>query len=347
MLEIQLDFIFREMEFRVPARTSRDSLFSKPSWFIRLTDTSTGAVSHGECSLIPSLSIDDRQTITKTLNELKTSGLSASIDLTQFAQTPALLFALEMALLSLNQNPFQFFNCPFYTEKRPIPINGLIWMDSVEGMLEQIKDRVSEGFRILKMKVGALNHKEELEMLNAFRQAYPANEFELRVDANGAFTKDNALNRLEELSQFDIHSIEQPVQPQQWKLMGDLVRNSPIPIALDEELIGYPNKEDLLDEINPHYLIIKHSLIGGFKESNHWIRLAEERNIKWWATSALESNIGLNAISQWCSASGSSLPQGLGTGKLFTNNIPSPLEVTAATIRLNAAEWDLSDLHFD
>lgn len=347
MLEIQLDFNFREMQFRVPARTSRDALYSKPSWFIKLTDTSTGAVSYGECSLIPSLSIDAPKTITKILNELKSIGLSASIDLTLFSKTPALRFALEMALQSLNQHPFQFFNCPFYNEKRPIPINGLIWMDSVEGMLEQIKDRVSEGFRILKMKVGALDHKQELEMLHAFRQAYPVNEFELRVDANGAFTEENALQRLEELSQFDIHSIEQPIKPQQWKLMGDLVRNSPIPIALDEELIGYPNKEALLDEVNPHYLIIKHSLIGGFEESNSWIRLAEERNIKWWATSALEANIGLNAISQWCSASGSPLPQGLGTGKLFTNNIPSPLEVTSAMIRLNEEQWDLSDLHFD
>lgn len=347
MVNIQLEFCFREMQFRVPARTSRDTLFRKPSWFIRLTDQLTGASAYGECSLIPGLSIDDPERISEILTQLQSNGLSAEMDLTQYAQQPALRFALEMALLSLNKQPFQFFDCPFFNFKAPTPINGLIWMDSGEGMLAQIKDRVDEGFRILKMKVGALDHQEELDMLHAFREAYPSDTYELRVDANGAFTKENALQRLDELAQFNIHSIEQPIKPKQWKVMRDLVQNSPIPIALDEELIGYPDKAAVLDEIHPHYLIIKPSLIGGFHEADEWTHLAEERDIKWWATSALEANIGLNAIAQWCSASGNPLPQGLGTGKLFTNNIPSPLEVKNATIYLNHSEWDLSDLSFD
>lgn len=345
MNSIQLDFVFREMNFRVPARTSRDTLFTKPSWFIRLTDSATLQTGYGECSLIPTLSIDDPVRITSELQSLKSSGLSEEVDLSYFSFAPALRFALESAINSLKHQPFTVFPSSF--DKNPIPINGLIWMDHAEGMLQQIEDRVAEGFSILKMKVGALDHEEELEILRAFRSRYPSSQFELRVDANGAFTKENALDRLNELSQFDIHSIEQPIKPRQWELMKDLVANSPIPIALDEELIGYPDKELVLDTIMPDYLIIKPSLIGGFREAEEWTKLASERGINWWATSALEANIGLNAIAQWCAQSGNPLPQGLGTGRLFTNNIPSPLLVKDAHIQATNTPWDLSSLDFD
>ena len=345
MNPIRLDYVFREMNFRVPARTSRDTLYTKPSWFIRLTDENSSRTGYGECSLIPTLSIDDQDEIKRQLKTLQESGLSDAFDLRSFSATPALRFALEMALESLKNGPFTVFDSSF--EKEPIPINGLIWMDNGEGMLQQIEDRVAEGFTILKMKVGALEHQEEMHMLKAFRERYPASDFELRVDANGAFSAENAFDRLHELSQFNIHSIEQPIKPRQWNVMRDLVKKSPIPIALDEELIGYPDKALALDTIMPDYLIIKPSLIGGFREANEWTQLAEERSIKWWATSALEANIGLNAIAQWCAQSGNPLPQGLGTGRLFTNNIPSPLLVKDAHIHSNQSPWDLSSLDFD
>lgn len=345
MNPIQLDYVFREMNFRVPARTSRDTLYTKPSWFIRLTDLRTNRAGYGECSLIPTLSTDDPSEIERHLQSLHEAGIHETIELTQFAPTPALRFALEMALNSLNNGPFIAFESTFQT--KPIPINGLIWMDHAEGMLQQIEDRVAEGFSILKMKVGALEHEKEIEMLQAFRSLYPADQFELRVDANGAFTKENALERLQELAQFSIHSIEQPIKPKQWDLMRHLVKESPIPIALDEELIDYPDKALLLDTVMPDYLIIKPSLIGGFREADEWTRMAEQRGIQWWATSALEANIGLNAIAQWCAQSGNELPQGLGTGRLFTNNIPSPLLVKDAHIHCTQAHWDISSLDFD
>lgn len=343
MSELRFQWAFREMQFKFAARTSRNTLQSKPSWFIKLTDEN-GNSGWGECSLIPGLSIDNVEKIEAQLRSWQGSLSRKMLEDAALAELPALRFALETAFQSLDANGFDLYPSAFTANEKGIDINGLIWMDDTSGMLEQINDRIAEGFHIIKMKVGALDHAEEIKMLETFRKRYPAHRFELRVDANGAFTPENALQRLNELAQYEIHSIEQPIKAGQAREMAQLCEESPISIALDEELIYTPPNAALLDQIRPDYLILKPSLLGGLAVAEQWRLLAQERGIGWWATSALESNIGLNAIAQWCAISGNPLPQGLGTGKLFTNNIHSPLEVRDAQLHYRRSEWELSDL---
>jgi L-alanine-DL-glutamate epimerase-like enolase superfamily enzyme len=222
-----------------------------------------------------------------------------------------------------------FFESDFTNGKKGIPINGLIWMGRQEKMLEQIKDKLQHGFSCIKIKVGAINFDEEVSLLKFIRQKFPKDVIEIRLDANGAFTNKNVFENLETLSAFDIHSIEQPVKDGQFELMKKICSSSPIPIALDEELIGvkYDNQLKLLQFISPQYIILKPSLLGGFESANRWITFAEQEKIKWWATSALESNTGLSAIAQWVATKNNSLMQGLGTGSLYSNNMPSSLQI--------------------
>ena len=259
---------------------------------------------------------------------------------------PAIKFAIETAFKSL-ENPsssFQLFNSDFTNSKKGIKVNGLIWMGDIKFMKDQIKIKLENGFNCLKLKVGALEFQSELELLRNIRKEYSNSDLEIRLDANGAFRKDEAIEKLKKLSEFSIHSVEQPIMPKQLQEMADICELSPISIALDEELIGIHStfeRQRILDIISPHFLIIKPSLLGGFKDSDNWIALAEERKINWWATSALESNLGLNAIAQWVSTKKNNLRQGLGTGMLFSNNIQSPLEILKDEIFLNANKnWD-------
>jgi L-alanine-DL-glutamate epimerase-like enolase superfamily enzyme len=156
---------------------------------------------------------------------------------------------------------------------------------------------------------------------------------QLRLDANGGFKYPQALYQLELLSQYAIHSIEQPIKAKQWAFMAELCRESPLPIALDEELIGVNDpsaKRQMLRIIKPSYIVLKPSLHGGMAGCREWIEIARDEGIGSWITSALESNVGLNAIAQFCSSvygPGITMPQGLGTGQLFTDNIPMPLEI--------------------
>ena len=252
---------------------------------------------------------------------------------------PSIQFGLEQALLSVKSvNPFVLFPSNFTESKDSVNINGLIWMGSEAFMKKQIADKLETGFSTIKMKIGAIDFETELALLKSIRKEFSSNEIELRVDANGAFAPKEALDKLKRLSDFELHSIEQPIKQGQIGEMADLCAKTPIPIALDEELIGVfdvTKKKELLLTIKPQYIILKPSLVGGIRSSEEWIDLAEKQQAGWWITSALESNIGLNAIAQWTYTLRNKMPQGLGTGSLFTNNIESPLEVKNGYLHYN------------
>lgn len=267
-------------------------------------------------------------------------------DLKEF---PSIQFGLEQALLSLESHSgFDLFPSDFTSGKKSIPINGLIWMGNEKFMRDQIEKKLKEGFTTLKMKIGAIDFDTELSLLKSIRNRYDASDLELRVDANGAFRYKEALRKLDLLSQLDIHSIEQPIKAGQAEAMHNLCRSTPLPIALDEELIGVINLEDkkrIINTIQPQYIILKPSLVGGFQGSKDWINLAEDSGIGWWITSALESNIGLNAIAQFTYTLENHLPQGLGTGGLFTNNISCPLFVDQGALHYSKdGKWQEPEL---
>lgn len=326
------------LEFKRPSGTSRGVLTTKETWFIIIT--SEGKTGVGECGLLRSLSIDDRPDYENKLSwvcENISLGVDALWD--QLLDFPSLQFGVEMAFRSLeSSDPFLLHPSEFTSGNATIPINGLVWMGEKSFMKEQILEKIKNGFKCIKLKIGAIDFEAELDLLKFIRSEFSSEEMEIRVDANGAFAIEDALAKLHRLSQFNIHSIEQPIKQGQFSDMAKLCELTPIPIALDEELIGVTgvtNKRDLLQTINPHYVIFKPSLIGGYKGTEEWLQLAEELGIGWWVTSALESNVGLNAISQWTFTKESQLPQGLGTGGLYTNNFESPLEVKDGNIMYN------------
>ncbi|UKN02053.1 o-succinylbenzoate synthase [Paracrocinitomix mangrovi] len=319
------------LQFNQPAGTSRGVLKSKNSWIIEVWNEENPAIKGiGEASIIENLSPEwDNIQYERKLNDfLNSIHDRISLDLKKY---PSIEFGIEAALLDLENGGKQiYFDTPFTQGREGISINGLIWMGEKEFMLQQIKQKMADGFRCLKLKIGAINFEDELALLKYIRSHFGPQDLELRVDANGAFSVDNAMEKLEQLSAFHLHSIEQPIQPKQWIDLEQLCKNTPIPIALDEELIGisdYGIREQLLDAAKPQYIILKPSLVGGFTSSDNWIELAEKRNIGWWITSALESNVGLNAIAQYASTKNNPMPQGLGTGLLFANNTPSTLVI--------------------
>jgi o-succinylbenzoate synthase len=319
-----------ELIFKRPSGTSRGVLKTKETWFLIIQEGEKYGI--GECGLLRGLSFDDVPNYEQKL-EWVCNNISLGLEklLVLLIDFPSIQFGLEQAFLSLNsKKPFELFPSDFIYKENSIVINGLIWMGSKDFMLEQIAEKLKLGFNCIKMKIGAIDFDTELELLKSIRAKYSKEEIELRVDANGAFSKEEALGKLKLLAELDLHSIEQPIKQNNWSAMADLCSKTPLPIALDEELIGITTleeKEKLLHAIKPQYIILKPSLVGGFKGSLEWIKLAEENSVKWWVTSALESNIGLNAIAQWTYTLKNKLPQGLGTGSLFTNNFDSPLQV--------------------
>ena len=336
-----------KLQFKFPAGTSRGVLLHKPSSFLILEKDGFSGI--GECSTIPDLSIDLTETYSEKLDELcrlLNEGYDPStIVLDDF---PSIAFGLETALLDLEANGSKILFPSAFTEgKTGIPINGLVWMGDKDFMQKQIRDKIAAGYRCIKLKVGAIDFETELEIISGIRNEFSPDDMEIRLDANGGFSPENALERLNKLSNFQIHSIEQPIKQKQFDAMAELCRQSPIPIVLDEELIGVnpQEKEEILEQIKPAYIILKPSLIGGFRESEEWIKGAEKLNIGWWITSALEANIGLNAIAQWTFTLNSSLPQGLGTGQLYNNNIPSALHIEKAQLFYKPENvWDLSSI---
>jgi len=345
---LQARYIKHTLQFKQASGTSRGILKTKNSWFLILCETNNPNIQGvGECSIIEGLSPENLEKY-----ESKLQFVCQNIDqrehlLDKLSKFPSIQFGLETALLDIQAKGGKtLFRSHFVRSHSPIKINGLIWMGNKDFMIEQIKTKIENGFSCLKLKIGAIDFEEELNILKSIRTEYSHDVLELRVDANGAFSPKSALDKLNVLSEFDLHSIEQPIKQGQFEEMAKLCELSPLAIALDEELIGITelgNKQSLLEEIQPHYIILKPSLIGGIKGSDEWIESAGELSIPWWITSALESNIGLNAISQYAATFNNPLPQGLGTGQLYTNNIDCPLTLNGDQLTYNQEiKWDLS-----
>jgi o-succinylbenzoate synthase len=326
------------LNFKRPSGTSRGILKTKETWFIILKDKGKQGI--GECGILRTLSIDDRPDYEEKLKwTCKNSNRGLAFLLKELCEFPSIQFGVEQAFLSLqSQTSFELFPSEFTKGNQGIPINGLVWMGDQAFMKTQIKEKLAAGFSCIKMKIGAIDFETEIALLTSIRKEFSSSEIELRVDANGGFDPNNALEKLKRLSELEIHSIEQPIQQGQFEEMALLCEKTPLPIALDEELIGVfsvTKKEGILQAIQPQYIILKPSLVGGFAGSQEWIEKAESYNIGWWITSALESNVGLNAISQWAFTLNNKMPQGLGTGGLYTNNIESPLEIEKGSLHYN------------
>ena len=334
----------RPLKFKTPAGTSRGILNEKPSWFLFLKNEHDNKQGIGECSIIPGLSIDRERAIEPTLQKICHSiNQGTTINPQEMGHGfPAIQFALETALIDYqNAGRHILFPSAFTSGEESIPINGLIWMGNAEDMRNQVNKKLEQGFACIKLKIGAIDIDEELSIIHELRKAYPASKLELRVDANGAFHYDEAREVMKELAIREVHSIEQPIPQGNIENMAKLSADSPLAVALDEELIGhikYHNKYQLIEAIKPQYLILKPSLLGGFSASKEWIKIAEDIQSSWWVTSALESNIGLNALAQWTYTLGADIPQGLGTGGLFRENIDSPLEIRDAQLFYNTSK---------
>jgi o-succinylbenzoate synthase len=334
------------LNFKRPSGTSRGILKTKETWFIIIDDNGKRGV--GECGILRTLSIDDRPDYEEKL-KWTCQNIQLGLDtlLKELFEFPSIQFGLEQVFLSLDsKNKFELFPSKFTQGKESILINGLVWMGGKEFMKRQIKEKLTSGFSCIKMKIGAIDFETEMDLLTTIRKEFSSKEIELRVDANGAFLPQNALEKLKRLSDLDIHSIEQPIKKGQLEEMALLCEKTPLPIALDEELIGVfleERKEELLQIIQPQFIILKPSLIGGFNGSNEWIEKAKKQNISWWITSALEINIGLNAIAQFTHTLQNKMPQGLGTGSLYTNNFNSPLEIEKGNLQYNNSKsWNFN-----
>ena len=336
------------LHFKRPSGTSRGVMNNKETWFIILEKEGKKGI--GECGILRGLSIDDRPDY-----EAKLQWTCANIHLgvnqlwEALIEFPSIQFGVEMAFRSLaSETPFLLFPTEFTKGVKSIPINGLVWMGEEPFMKQQIEEKLADGFSCIKLKIGAIDFEKELQLLRYIRQYFTPEQVEIRVDANGAFTTTVALDKIMQLAGFNIHSIEQPIQKNNTDSMAELCKITPIPIALDEELIGVfslEEKEQLLQKIKPQYIILKPSFIGGFRGTKEWILLAEKYKIGWWITSALESNIGLNAIAQWAFLQHNLMPQGLGTGALYTNNFDCPLAVFKGQLWYQKErQWDF---HFE
>ena len=363
----KIDISERTLHFKQPAGTSRGVYTTRHSYYLTLTsDEIPGVVGVGECATLPDLSCDAKPEYAVTLRQVcQMVEQMGRIPYDMIRAYPSITFGLETAFASFfdaakklleivpaegasssemlkqkgvsvpagMENLVDLYDSPFGRGEEGITINGLVWMGTYEEMLARLEEKLQAGFHCVKLKIGAIDFFKELDLIKRIRDVYTREQVELRVDANGGFLPENAMSQLEALAKYDIHSIEQPIKLHQWPKMAQLCRETPLPIALDEELIGVnvrSMKEALLDTVRPQYIILKPSLHGGIYGCNEWIQLADQRGIGSWITSALESNIGLNAIAHYAAkvyGPNVEMPQGLGTGLLFTDNIPMPLEI--------------------
>lgn len=343
---IKARFLKHVLQFKEPAGTSRGVLHNKPTYFLILSDGKNHGI--GECGVLPGLSIDDRDGYDEVLEWVCANiHLPSVLIREELTKWPSILFGWEQATRSLDLNgDLRLWYTSFSRGESGQPINGLIWMGDLNFMREQVKKRLDEGFTCLKMKIGAVDLEQELGIIEKLRSEFDPQSLEIRVDANGAFQPNEVPRILDSLARFKVHSIEQPIQAGQWQEMAAICENPSIPVCLDEELIGIYETEEkkrLAQTIRPQFFILKPSLIGGFESSKEWIEIASQFNSGWWMTSALESNIGLNAIAQFTAALGNPMPQGLGTGSLYTNNIPSPLMVRNGQLWYEKdTQWDLT-----
>lgn len=359
---LKVKWLKHTLKFKFEAGTSRGVYTEKDTFFLKIFDSENPSVfGLGEAAPLKGLSIDDfpnfeqiLQEICDTFNslDLEVFEWNINIILSQLIddRLPSIKFGFETALLDvMNGGRRIIFDNDFSKSQKAININGLVWMGSKEFMTAQVDEKLAAGFDTIKMKVGAINFTEELEILASIRQQFSAEQITLRVDANGAFSPEEAPKKLAQLVNYQIHSIEQPIKQHQPEAMAELCQNSSIPIALDEELIGvsdYVQKMQLLKKLKPTYIILKPTLLGGLQHCREWIEIASRLHIGWWMTSALESNVGLNAIAQFTAEYKNTLPQGLGTGSLYHNNIDSPLVVANGKLYYQADKhWDLSLLN--
>ena len=338
------------LNFITPGGTSRGVMTTKDTYFIKLWDESNPEVyGIGECALFKGLSAEDDENYEDKLRELcrniendEPTGLSGH---------SSIMFGFESAILDFSNGGRRICYPSAFTEGTyKIPINGLVWMGRKDEMIARIDEKVAAGFHTIKLKIGAIDFNQEIEMIEYVRTRYSEKELEIRVDANGGFTPENVMQRLDALSKHHIHSIEQPIKPGQWEVMADVCRKSPIPVALDEELIGITNPMvmlELLKTIRPHYIILKPSLMGGLSGSLEWLKMAAQFQIGGWVTSALESNIGLNSLAQWVTTLQPKIPQGLGTGMVFSNNFDSPLYQQEDFLAYNPnKKWELPEFNW-
>lgn len=331
----KVDIKPRTFHFKQPAGTSRGVYTERQSWLLILTSTDQpGREGIGECAPLHDLScdysLDYEDKLRAFCDDFEREG---HIDYGRMSEYPSMLFGLETALASFEAGSFKLFDTPFSRSEEGIPINGLVWMGSYDEMLSRLEEKLSAGFHCVKLKVGAIDFERELDLVKRVREHFSPSDVELRLDANGGFTPDEALYKLELLSQYAIHSIEQPIKPRQWSYMAQLCRESPLPIALDEELIGITEPQMMkymLNVVRPAYIVIKPSLHGGMRGAMQWVDAAQECCAGSWITSALESNIGLNAVAQLAAkvyGPRVTMAQGLGTGQLFIDNIETPVRI--------------------
>jgi O-succinylbenzoate synthase len=356
-MALQISYHPHPLKFRFEAGTSRGTLTEKTSWILKVTDPEQpDCTGWGECGPLKGLSIDDLPdfedrlaSICRLFNQLDLEvfpfNLPIILDQVIPQELPSIRFGIEMALHEfMNGGQHALFDNPFTKGLKSIPINGLIWMGSFDFMQQQIEDKLAAGFSTIKIKVGAIDFEQECNILESIRNRFSPSQITLRVDANGAFREGDVFEKLNRLSEYDLHSIEQPIRQGQIELMTKVAAVSPVPIALDEELIGitsYKEKFNLLKQINPPYIILKPTLLGGFRHCDEWIEIANRLEIGWWITSALESNIGLNAIAQYTAQFNNALPQGLGTGQLYHNNFESPLTIKNGALWFDSSQgWD-------
>ncbi len=345
---LKAEFFPYRLHFRKPGKTSRGTMTERNIWLLKVYEKDFPELAgYGEVAPLPGLSIETPALIEDTLIDVCVK-INSYHDLVagKLDHVPSVQFGLEQALLDLKNNGDRIlFPSKFTSGRELIKTNGLIWMGSPDYMIEQINEKIHQGFKCLKLKIGSLDIEDELKIIEQIREVFGYHDLEIRLDANGAFHVEDALDILDRLAPFEIHSVEQPIKAGQWEEMSDLCQASPIPVALDEECIGAISKEDkeeILDQINPAFIILKPSLLGGFQQSEEWIELADQRDISWWITSALESNLGLNAIAQWTFTKQNPIHQGLGTGQLFTNNFDSPLYLDGENLMYDPAKtWKL------
>lgn len=344
----EIQFFRHRLQFRYPAKTSRGTLLHRDVWYLKLYSAENpNCFGLGEAAPLPGLSRESADETEDALRLLTADPAGWNNYIMDYQQLPAsVYFALEQALLDLYRGGNRrLFPSKFTDGRDVIRINGLIWMNQPDEMLRQVEEKLQEGYSCIKLKIGALDWKSEFRIIEIIRNAFPQELVEIRLDANGAYSPRLAMEVLDTLEPMGIHSVEQPIAPGRRCDLAEICMNSPVPVALDEELIGIRDSdemEELLDEIMPHYIIIKPSLLGGFQTSEQWIHHADERNLGWWVTSYLESNVGLNAIAQWAYTLQNPIHQGLGTGKLFTNNVNSPLVTEGELLSIDKSKsWKL------
>ena len=335
---MRLEFCPYILKFKEPAGTSRGILTEKPTCFLKLYDESNPDIyGFGEAAIFPGLSPEaDDRFFYKLMELMANVRIGKKTDLSHF---PSLQFGFEQAIRDFSSGGEGiYWKSPFLLGNQSIDINGLVWMGDIDRMMERIEEKLAQGFHCIKLKIGAIDWREEVDMIKHIRDRYDRDRVEIRVDANGGFDMDSAIPRLKRLADLGVHSIEQPIKAGQPELMRFLCEVSPLPIALDEELIGKfdtESKAKTLDTIKPAYIVIKPTLTGGYTGAEEWIELARDRGIGWWITSSLESNVGLDALAQWVATLGNKMPQGLGTGALYTNNAPSALLLEGEKLRYN------------